>query len=76
MNKQNEFVLNSVMKYLRKKINDSEPNTEAHRAYCDVYGFIKMNLNASYGVLSQQPTISREELRNMLEEIFPKGDTQ
>ena len=76
---RNEFNISTVLKYVRAKINDATPGTAAHRALCDVYSYIKTNMNMTYGVLSAPPSkpitpnMTNEELVTKLKDVL-KGD--
>ena len=60
----------SIYKYIKNKLEKTEEGTAAYDALWDVYHFIRINMNASYGMMTDEMSIpKKEELEKLVEEM-------
>lgn len=52
----------SIYQYVRNKLEKTEEGTSAYDALWDVYHFIRVNMNSSYGMDLNIPSQDSEEL--------------
>lgn len=56
----------SIYKYVRNKLDKTEEGTAAYDALWDVYHFIRINMNSSYGMMGDEMNITEKEEREKL----------
>lgn len=55
----------SIYQYVKNKLEKTEEGTSAYNALWDVYHFIRVNMNSSYGMMDQDPEMSVSEKDEM-----------
>lgn len=55
----------SIYQYVKNKLEKTEEGTSAYDALWDVYHFIRVNMNSSYGMMDQDPEMSVSEKDEM-----------
>lgn len=51
----------SIYKYVRNKLDKTKEGTAAYDALWDVYHFIRINMNSSYGMMGDEMSIPEKE---------------
>ena len=60
----------SIYTYIKNKLEKTEEGTAAYDALWDVYHFIRINMNSSYGMMGDEMSIpKKEELEKLVEEM-------
>lgn len=52
----------SIYQYVKNKLEKTEKGTSAYDALWDVYHFIRVNMDSSYGMMSGEMTIQEKEV--------------
>ena len=52
----------SIFQYVKGKLEKTEKGTSAYDALWDVYHFIRVNMDSSYGMMSGEMTIQEKEV--------------
>lgn len=55
----------SIYQYVKSKLEKTKEGTSAYDALWDVYHFIRVNMNSSYGMMDQDPEMSVSEKDEM-----------
>ena len=60
----------SIFQYVKGKLEKTEKGTSAYDALWDVYHFIRVNMNSSYGMMSGEMSITeKEELEKIVNDL-------
>ena len=52
----------SIYQYVKNKLEKTDKGTSAYDALWDVYQFIRVNMNSSYGMMSGETSITEKEV--------------
>lgn len=52
----------SIYQYIKGKLEKTDKGTSAYDALWDVYQFIRVNMNSSYGMMSGETSITEKEV--------------
>lgn len=65
----------SIYQYVKNKLEKTEEGTSAYNALWDVYHFIRVNMNSSYGMMDQDPemSVSEKDEMNKLNKALEKA---
>lgn len=65
----------SIYQYVKNKLEKTEEGTSAYDALWDVYHFIRVNMNSSYGMMDQDPemSVSEKDEMNKLNKALEKA---
>lgn len=65
----------SIYQYVKSKLEKTEEGTSAYNALWDVYHFIRVNMNSSYGMMDQDPemSVSEKDEMNKLSKALEKA---
>jgi hypothetical protein len=59
----------SIYKYVRNKLDKTKEGTAAYDVLWDVYHFIRINMNSSYGMMGDEMSIPEKDLKKLTEEM-------